>query len=73
MLFAKPRVPVEIINDIDGQVVNFFRMLRDSLDMFLDLWRVRSNDWKGLYGARHTVPERPCEAAGRGREIEPKS
>ena len=28
-LFAKPRVPVEIINDIDGQVVNFFRMLRD--------------------------------------------
>ena len=29
VLFAKPRVPVEIINDIDGQVVNFFRMLRD--------------------------------------------
>jgi dolichyl-phosphate beta-glucosyltransferase len=49
------------------------RMLRDSLDMFLDLWRVRSNDWKGLYGACHTAPERPCEAAGRGRKIGPKS
>ena len=29
VLFAKPRVPVEIINDLDGQVVNFFRELRD--------------------------------------------
>jgi DNA adenine methylase len=29
VLFAKPRAPVEIINDIDGQVVHFFRMLRD--------------------------------------------
>ena len=25
------------------------RMLADSFDMFLDLWRVRRNDWKGLY------------------------
>ncbi|MGH3225472.1 MAG: DNA adenine methylase [Streptosporangiaceae bacterium] len=29
VLFAKPRAPVEIINDLDGQVVNFFRVLRD--------------------------------------------
>ena len=29
VLFRKPRSPVEIINDIDGQVVNFFRVLRD--------------------------------------------
>lgn len=29
VLFAKPRSPVEIINDIDDQVVNFFRVLRD--------------------------------------------
>ena len=29
VLFRKPRVPVEIINDVDGQVVNFFRVLRD--------------------------------------------
>jgi len=29
VLFAKPRVPAEIINDLDGQVVNFFRLLRD--------------------------------------------
>lgn len=29
VLFGKPRSPVEIINDIDDQVVNFFRVLRD--------------------------------------------
>ena len=29
VLFAKARVPVEIINDANGQVVNFFRVLRD--------------------------------------------
>jgi DNA adenine methylase len=29
VLFAKPRAATEIINDIDGQVVNFFRVLRD--------------------------------------------
>lgn len=29
VLFAKPRSPVEIINDPDDQVVNFFRVLRD--------------------------------------------
>jgi DNA adenine methylase len=29
VLFAKPRAPVEIINYLDGQMVNFFRMLRD--------------------------------------------
>jgi hypothetical protein len=30
VLFAKPRVPVGIINDLDGQVVIFFRVLRDA-------------------------------------------
>ena len=29
VLFRKPRAPVEIINDIDGAVVNFFRVPRD--------------------------------------------
>lgn len=29
VLFAKPPSPTEIINDLDGQVVNFFRVLRD--------------------------------------------
>ncbi len=29
LLFAKPRAPAEIINDLDGDVVNFFRVLRD--------------------------------------------
>jgi DNA adenine methylase len=29
VLFRKPRSPVEVINDLDGGVVNFFRVLRD--------------------------------------------
>ena len=29
MLFAKPPSPTEILNDLDGQVVNFFTVLRD--------------------------------------------
>lgn len=29
VLFAKPRAPHEILNDVDGHVVNFFRVLRE--------------------------------------------
>lgn len=29
LLFAKPPSPVEVYNDIDGELVNFFRVLRD--------------------------------------------
>lgn len=29
VLFAKPKCPHEIINDLDGNVVNYFRVLRD--------------------------------------------
>lgn len=30
VLFQKPRSPLETVNDLDGNVVNFFRVLRDS-------------------------------------------
>jgi len=29
MLFAKPPSPVEVYNDLDSGLVNFFRVLRD--------------------------------------------
>lgn len=29
---AKPQAPIEVINDIDGQIVNFYRVLRDKPD-----------------------------------------
>ncbi len=35
ILLQKPRSPLETINDIDGNVVNFFRVLRDSRDELL--------------------------------------
>src|SRR5687767_1982506 len=29
VLIQKPRVPAEVYNDLDGDIVNFFRVLRD--------------------------------------------
>ena len=43
--FRAVEVPVRW-NHSEGTRVSMFR---DSLDMFLDLWRVRRNDWRGLY------------------------
>ncbi|MBI3665140.1 MAG: glycosyltransferase family 2 protein [Acidobacteria bacterium] len=41
-------------------------LLGDSLEMFLDLWRVRLNDWKGLY-------DRPAEPGPDGVPAGPDS
>jgi len=32
VLFAKPAAPVEVVNDLDRNVVTFFRVLRDTPD-----------------------------------------
>lgn len=32
VLFAKPPAKQEVLNDVDGQVINFYRVLRDRLD-----------------------------------------
>lgn len=37
VLFAKPRVAMEIVNDVDGDVVNFFRVLRDRTDELIEV------------------------------------
>ncbi|MBI3693587.1 MAG: glycosyltransferase family 2 protein [Acidobacteria bacterium] len=39
-------------------------MLGDSLDMFWDLWRVRRNDWRGLYDGKGEGPDAPVGPAG---------
>ena len=37
LTFGKPRAPIEIINDIDGEVVNLFRQLRDHPKRLIEL------------------------------------
>jgi DNA adenine methylase len=41
ILFAKPRVPIEVINDLDSGVVNFCRVLRDP-EKYPELQRLAS-------------------------------
>lgn len=37
VLFNKPSSPIETVNDIDGEVVNFFRVLREAPDYLAEL------------------------------------
>ena len=37
VFFNKPRVPIETINDLDGEIVNFFKCLRDEPDELIRL------------------------------------
>src|SRR6266487_7023916 len=37
MTLAKKPAPIEVINDINGEIVNFFRQLRDNSDRLLKL------------------------------------
>ncbi len=50
--FRTVEVPVRW-NHAEGTKVS---MVGDSINMFLDLWRVRVNDWKGLYREPHLPP-----------------
>ena len=55
--FRTVEVPVRW-NHAEGTKVS---MMADSVNMFLDLWRVRRNDWKGLYEHPHEPPRAgPC-------------
>ena len=40
VLLQKPRSPLETYNDLDGNVVNFFRMLRENTEALIDLIRL---------------------------------
>ncbi len=54
------RFPVTLSHRHESRV----RIVRDSLRMFGDLWRVRRNDARGLYGPRTAVPPHDAVANG---------
>jgi len=64
VLLRKPRSPIETYNDIDGEVVNFFRVLRDCPD---DLIRkIKLTPWaRAEYELSFVVCDDPMEAARR--------
>jgi len=43
VLLQKPRSPLETYNDLDGNVVNFFRVLRDQPDELIR--KIRLTPW----------------------------
>jgi DNA adenine methylase len=67
VLFAKPPSPTEVLNDLDGAVVNFFRVLRDHPDQL-----ARALLYAELYEARgwhraERVVTRPTSNVSGGR------
>ncbi len=68
VLLAKPRVGVEVVNDVDGEIVNFFRVVREEATrrelMERMLWTPYSREvFETL--VRSPVPECPVEQAWR--------
>jgi DNA adenine methylase len=52
VFFTKPVSPHELVNDVDGQVVNFFRVLRDQTDDLL--FTLEATPWSRTeYDASH--------------------
>jgi len=60
VLLQKPRSPLETVNDLDGNVVNFFRVLRDQPDELIR--KIRLTPW-----ARAEY-ELACESCGDSAE-----
>lgn len=56
VLLQKPRSPLETINDLDGNVVNFFRVLRDRSDELIQ--KIRLTPWAR---AEYELSLQPCE------------
>lgn len=64
VLLQKPRSPLETYNDLDGNVVNFFRVLRDQPDELIR--RVRLTPWaREEYELSLEPTDDPVEAARR--------
>lgn len=64
VLLHKPRSPLETYNDIDGDVVNFFRVLRDQTDELMH--RLRLTPWsRAEYDLSQLPAGDPVEAARR--------
>jgi DNA adenine methylase len=64
VLLRKPRSPLETINDLDGNVVNFFRMLRDRPDELIRKIRLTPRARAEFDNAWQPVDD-PLEAARR--------
>ena len=56
VLLQKPRSPLETINDLDGNVVNFFRVLRDQPDELIR--KIRLTPWAR---AEYELSLCPCD------------
>lgn len=56
VLLQKPRSPLETYNDLDGNVVNFFRVLRDRPDELIH--KIRLTPWAR---AEYELSFEPCE------------
>lgn len=64
VLLQKPRCKIETYNDLDGHVVNFFRVLRDQSDELLR--RIRLTPWsREEYQAHAELTDDPVENARR--------
>lgn len=64
VLLQKPRSPLETYNDLDGNVVNFFRVLRDQPDELIR--KIRLTPWaRAEYELSLEPCEEPVEAARR--------
>lgn len=64
VLLQKPRSPLETYNDLDGNVVNFFRVLRDRPDELIQ--KIRLTPWaREEYELSMYPCEEPVEAARR--------
>ena len=53
VLLAKPRVRCELVNDLDGEVANFYRMLRDRTDELVELCELSpcaEKEWRDAKG-----------------------
>lgn len=62
--FTKPPSPHEIINDADGRVVNFFRVLRNHTDDLV--WALETTPWsRDEYDQSHAITGDPVEDARR--------
>lgn len=67
VFFAKGRVPVEILNDLDDSVVTFFRVLRERPHDLLEACRFTPyarTEWE-MADLRHSIPDDELEHARR--------
>ena len=64
VFFTKTPSPHELINDLNGQVTNFFQVLRDNTDALL--WAIETTPWsRNEYELSHQPTNNPIEAARR--------